>query len=327
MKKTLLFAKSQYCIFGSLLMFCLCFNYGWSQNLMLNGTCDDWTFNTGDNADAYDMTPNNDIQDNTGATVPSPYQPIWDNDALEDALEIKYLGMPGTLDEQPGSTSGGAGGTRGVKLYDDGNPVITGSSRRLYQKVLGLTIGNDYTFSVDSRSEAMGTPSEVYILNTEITDENGIDTNGAADASVDAFLSITNDYDAVGDVFTNSTLSFTASNTFAVVYVRSLNSIDGNTEVFYDNFSLVEDATASVEDVFASNLKIYPNPVNNFITIESKNIKIASVEIYSLLGQKVMSDSQLKNNKVDVSDISNGLYLLKVNAENGGSSTRKIVIE
>jgi len=293
---------------------------------MQNGTCDDWTNTTSDNADAYDMTPNNDIVDNSGATVPSPYQAVWDNDALEDWLEIFYLGAAGSLDEQPGSTSSGAGGTRGVKLYDDGDPVITGCSRRLYQKVVGLTIGNDYTFSVDSRSEETGTPSEVYILNTEITDEVGINTNGGSDASVDGFTTITTDYNTDSSVFTNTSLTFTATNTFVVVYVRSLSSVDDATEVFYDNFSLVQDATASVDDVFASNLKIYPNPANDYISILSNNVKISSVELYNILGSKIVSAKTLTNDRLNISNVSKGIYLLKINAE-GASTTKKIVIE
>ncbi len=324
MKTKLLFTK-QTKTFYILLVFSLCFNYGWSQNLMLNPTCDDHTSSTGDNADAYDMTPNNTILDES--TVPvaidSPYQAIWDNDALEDALEIKYLGAAGSLDEQPGSTSSGNNGTRGVKLYDDGNPVITGSSRRLYQKVLGLTIGTNYVFSVDSRSEAAGTDSEVYILNTEIMNEDGIDANGAADASVDGYMDI-----AAADAWaTFTTVSFTATNTFAVVYVRSLGSIDGNTEVFYDNFSLVEDATASVNDVFASNLKVYPNPAKTNINIElADDSQIDSVELYNILGLRVLATSNLVNDSIDVSEMASGVYLLKINAGTN-SVTKRVVIE
>ena len=110
MKTKLLFTKQRYVIYVLMLAFSLCVNYTSGQNLIQNGTCDDWTVNTSDNADAYDMTPNNTIVDNSGATITSPYQVIWDNDALEDWLEVFYLGGPGSLDEQPGSTSNGNGG-------------------------------------------------------------------------------------------------------------------------------------------------------------------------------------------------------------------------
>ncbi|MFY0712998.1 T9SS type A sorting domain-containing protein [Seonamhaeicola sp. NFXS20] len=322
MKKTLLFTNKKSSTLYCLLVLCLSFNFALGQNLMLNPTCDDWTNTTSDNADAYDMTPNSTIKDNSGIEIPSPYQAIWKNDALEDWLEVYYLGAAGSLDEQPGSTSNGKDGTRGVKLYDDGDPVITGSSRRIYQKVEGLTIGNDYVFSVDSYSEATGTPSEVYILNTEITNEVGINTNGGSDTSVDGFLNITTDYDD----WTTSTITFTATNTFVVVYIRSLNSVNTDTEVFYDNFSLMLDETASVEDKLASKFKIFPNPVDDVLTIDSNNIEVSSVKIYDLLGKQVYAQKGLVSKNINVSQLNSGLYLLKLDT-NSGSLNKKIIIE
>jgi hypothetical protein len=323
MKIKLLFTKQNSFIFYMLFVFCLCFNYSWSQNLIANPTCDlhgTGAGSTSDNADSYDMTPNNTIKDESGNDIPSPYQAVWDNDALEDWLEVFYLGAAGSLDEQPGSTSSGNEGTRGVKLYDDGSPSITGCSRRIYQKVVGLSIGVDYTFSVDSRSEAIGTDSEVYILNTEITDEVGINANGGADSSVDGFMSITDDF----DTYTTNTLSFTATTTSVVVYIRSLNSVDESTEVFYDNFSL--DLTLSTDKSFETKFKVYPNPATDQLTIETNNINLSSIEVYDLLGKKVFEQNKLSNNTIDISDLSNGIYLLTIKADNK-SLTKKLVIK
>jgi len=287
-----------------------------------------WTRNDTDNADAFDMTPSNTVifdaeAMSTGATSPSPFQAVWDNDALEDWLELFYLGAPGSLDEQPGSTSSGNGGTRGVKLYMDTSPSLPGeSSRRLYQKVEGLTIGVDYVFSVESRDEAAGTPSEIYLLNTEIVDEVGINANGGTDADVDGFLLTAN---PVGTWVTN-TITFTATNTFAVVYIRSLNSVDGATEVFYDNFSLMED-TLSTDEFSTSSFTLYPNPAKDVINIKSNaQDEVSTVQVFNLLGKEVIQ-SEIKNNSLDVSSLSNGIYMLKINSVKGNSITKKIIIE
>jgi len=332
MKTKLLFTNQLPRTFYFLFAFCLCLNYGWSQELVKNGTCDDHgtgsdTSNTSDNADAWDMTPNSTL--NGDITSPYRYDATnnpdgWRNDALEDALELKYLGMAGSLDEQPGSTSSGNNGTRGVKLYDDGNPVITGSSRRLYQRVVGLTIGNDYNFSIDSRSEAAGTPSEVYILNNEISDENGIDANGYADASVVIGMDITNDEGA----WVTNTMSFTATTTEVVIYVRSNGSVDDMTEVFYDNISLQEDAL-SVDEVNADTFNIYPNPTKGILNIDSNNTySDLSVEIFNLLGSQVLETRiNSANESIDVSGLTKGLYLLKLSSDTEALITKKIIIE
>lgn len=294
---------------------------GTQTELVLNGTADMWTTNTGDNADAWDMTPNSTIVDNSGTEIDSPYRALWRNDDLEDALGLKYLGTSGaSLDEQPGATSSGNNGTRGVKLYDDGSPSITGSSRRLYQLVKGLTVGNTYDFSIDSKSEAANTPSEVYILNNEITSEDGIDANKYADSSVTAGMDITNDE---GTWVTN-TMSFVATTTDVVIYVRALAADSGDTEVFYDNISLKASATASVNDVFASSLKIYPNPATQVVNISTAE-EINKIDVFSLQGKKVISVNKLNNNSLDVSSLSSGIYLMKLASGNSIASKKLII--
>lgn len=190
---------------------------------VLNGTFDEYTNNTGDNADAWDMTPSSTVVDNGGNTVDSPYIGLWNNTDLNDYIDATY----GT-NEQPGSTSDGNNGTRGGKL--------SSPDRRLYQ-VVEVEMGTEYTFSIDTRSEADNVDTEVFILNTEITTETGIDAS-TSDAAVDAYYEITTDFNADKTVFTTSTFTFTPSTNKIVIYVRSLDAIDSSNEVFIDNITI-----------------------------------------------------------------------------------------
>lgn len=308
----------------------LSFTIGWSQtNLVLNGTGDEFTNTTSDNADAWDMTPSSTVVDNSGATIASPYNALWNNSALDTWLKDTY-NSGGDVDEQPGSTSdgtyNGATKTRALKLYGDGSPAVSASTRRLYQKIT-VEAGATYTFSIESRSEAENIPSEIFMLNEEITSETGLE-NGAADSRVDHYLNVTNDYNpskgGEGDnTFTTSTFDFTATTTTVVIYVRALLANDGATEVFYDNISLVKKATASVDNIFASKVSVYPNPVNEFVKISS-SVEINKVEVYNLLGKKVISSSKINNNNIDVSSLAKGVYIVKLTS--GDSvATKKIV--
>ena len=85
-------------------------------------------------------------------------------------------------------------------------------------------------------------------------------------------------------------------------------------------------STLSVEKVLASKFKIYPNPASDYIQIESNNVQITSVEMYSILGKKVVSQKKLTNNRLDVSNLTSGVYFMKVNAA-GGSAIKKLVVE
>lgn len=75
-----------------------------------------------------------------------------------------------------------------------------------------------------------------------------------------------------------------------------------------------------------SKIKLYPNPAKDYIAIESNSVKISSVEIFDLLGKRVKSQSQLSDSRIQISDLSKGLYILKINAEEG-SVSKKVVIE
>lgn len=87
------------------------------------------------------------------------------------------------------------------------------------------------------------------------------------------------------------------------------------------------DDVLSTDDFFVSNFKIYPNPAKININIESvDNTQIDSVELYNILGLRVLMTSKLVNNSIDISEMANGVYLLKVNSGTN-SVTKRIVIE
>lgn len=202
--------------------------------IVQNGTADDFTKNTGDNADAWDMTPNSTVEANDGTTVDSPFRAIWNNTALNTYID----GAFGT-NEQPGSSSDGSyvngSKTRAVKLSN--------TSRRLYQ-VVEVEVGVPYTFTIDTRSEAAGINTEVFILNNEITTELDINTDPANNSNVDAYFDITNDFNsskgsATVNTFTTTSFEFKPTTTKVVIYVRALNAKDSSNEVFIDNIDII----------------------------------------------------------------------------------------
>jgi len=69
----------------------------------------------------------------------------------------------------------------------------------------------------------------------------------------------------------------------------------------------------------------YPNPVNDILTINSKNV-INQARICNLLGQtiKVIPVNGL-NKSIDLTDLSSGNYFVSLLLNNGVIETRKIV--
>ena len=72
-------------------------------------------------------------------------------------------------------------------------------------------------------------------------------------------------------------------------------------------------------------LTIYPNPVtNNKVFITSTLNGIKQIDIYDVLGKKVMSE-MLIGKELNVSELNAGVYILKIR-ENNLSATRKLVV-
>lgn len=321
MKTKLLFTKQNYCTIFTLFVFCLCFNFGYSQtSLTLNGDMQSEPDNN-DNADAWDMSPNSTLADGSA----SPYRALWYNSDLDswlntncgDSNEAAGSSSDGNWDYSAGPTMGVI--TRGLKLNE--------ACRRLYQKIV-VTPGVSYTLTMESRSEAVGVPSEVYILNTEIIDEAGFPVAGTFDANFD----ITNDHNpsksnATTDNFTENTFVFTPLGSFIVIYVRAPLAVDSSHEVFFDNVELYTTASLSVDDFSTSNVKVFPNPASSFISIESNaQNEISTVQVFDMLGKQVIN-SELQNNNLNVSALSKGIYMLKINSVKGNSISKKIIIE
>lgn len=61
-------------------------------------------------------------------------------------------------------------------------------------------------------------------------------------------------------------------------------------------------------------IKLYPNPVKQFLTIEQANKNIYSVSLYSIGGQQILHKEMLQNQieQIDMSQLSKGIYIIKL---------------
>ena len=73
------------------------------------------------------------------------------------------------------------------------------------------------------------------------------------------------------------------------------------------------------------NIKLYPNPFVDFMTIEAKDMD--KVVIINSFGQELKSIyfENADSKRIDLSDLNEGVYFVKVSLKNGKSSIRKII--
>ena len=86
---------------------------------------------------------------------------------------------------------------------------------------------------------------------------------------------------------------------------------------------IIDNYTVGLEENNALNVELYPNPVNNVLTV--KGDSIVKVAIFNALGQEVVAVEN--RNEIDVTSLNNGLYFVRVTDVNGNVSVNKIVKE
>ena len=67
---------------------------------------------------------------------------------------------------------------------------------------------------------------------------------------------------------------------------------------------------------------IYPNPANDVLNVKANDVK--NIEILNMLGQTVITTNV---NTINVANLTNGVYFVRVNFNNGEVSTQKFVKE
>lgn len=72
-----------------------------------------------------------------------------------------------------------------------------------------------------------------------------------------------------------------------------------------------------------NDITVFPNPVIDVVNFTSKEI-INSIDIFNVLGQKIMTVENIQNNQLDVSSLESGSYILKIKS-NSGFNRAKII--
>lgn len=85
------------------------------------------------------------------------------------------------------------------------------------------------------------------------------------------------------------------------------------------------DTTLNTENFNATNFKIYPNPSNGKFNIDFADYGNYSVEIYSVIGQKVFELKETNKKNIEVNHLQQGIYLVKV-TKDSQSIVKKIII-
>lgn len=93
------------------------------------------------------------------------------------------------------------------------------------------------------------------------------------------------------------------------------------------SFIVIDTMSTGITELSPLTFNLYPNPVNNTLLIDLQDKTDAAISITNLLGEKIYSEKvSAKNNQLDVSFLTTGIYFLQIRS-NDQVATRKFIKE
>ena len=118
---------------------------------------------------------------------------------------------------------------------------------------------------------------------------------------------------SIGDIIPNS----------ASIY------FDFNAPIITNTFTTTFVETLSVDTYGRNDFKIYPNPANDYVTIELNAINTSSkLEVYDIQGKVILVNNNINSESIqlNISEFNSGLYFIKV-SNSGASEIQKLIID
>ncbi len=93
-------------------------------------------------------------------------------------------------------------------------------------------------------------------------------------------------------------------------------------QIMLDDIQINAEPTTAIAENAAANVNIFPNPATTVLNVEAAGYD--NIQIVNVLGQVVYSASVVDNMQVNVSNLDNGVYFVRLNGENG-TATQKFI--
>ncbi|MEO0038370.1 MAG: hypothetical protein RIQ59_1581 [Bacteroidota bacterium] len=188
------------------------------------------------------------------------------------------------------------------------------------------------------RFENNGTANAQNIIVKDMIDTNKLDINTLipikGSHNFETRISSTN---KVEFIFQNINLPFDNANNDGYVSFKiktKSNLVVGNTfsnsaNIYFDyNFPIVtnnytttiQNSLGIKENDFINNISVYPNPVKDILNFKTEH-NISKVEVYDIAG-RILSSNSISENKINLSELKTGNYILKIYTEKGIMNTK-----
>lgn len=182
-----------------------------------------------------------------------------------------------------------------------------------YTNGVNLQAGIPYTFAFDYANYISPQSFKVAYGNSPINT---------------SMTNLIHDYSGI-DVTTYTPGSFTITPSATGVYYLGFNvyttiAMSGGFGVMmFDNISLTTSTLSTSENLLSENLQVYPNPTSDYLSIKGAK-KVSGIKVFDVSGKMVLFSEKVEQ-KIDVSQLIKGTYILNLKNTDGTSSTHKFI--
>lgn len=175
---------------------------------------------------------------------------------------------------------------------------------------------------INDPSEVGGWPT-IGPMNSIVQDINndGIDDNWASTHGVINWDDVLSTY-TFSDITINNTAGYSARQIFLAYLGGDFSRMEVEqlcSSCDQNIFALNDPTSSNNENETTKDIKVYPNPANNFLTVEFYSCsKISSsIQIFNTLGAivkeiKIQNNDEINSVEVDIKSLSSGMYFIKI---------------
>jgi hypothetical protein len=206
-------------------------------------------------------------------------------------------------------------------LWDDAGSQTTATATGLAAGSYNVTV-TDANGCVFMANVQVIEPAPVGAVMSS-TDETAAGNDGSATATATGG---TSPYTYMWDAAAASQTTATATGLTAGTYVVTITDANGCT---YMDSVVVNSAAVGINELTASSVSMYPNPVSDVLTITVENNQSLIAELYDINGKLISSNSVNGTAVISVSNLDKGVYFIQFVAVDGSQigAQQKLIVE
>lgn len=220
-----------------------------------------------------------------------------------------------------------------VTLQEEDKPVVVIEAEDFTTASNDITIGTNNAASAGKYIDAFksnqfleynfnmaeaGTYDVVLHVAVRNRDDSVMDVEINGQLFNNILVSKTGDWNVYGENRIENINLNKGENTIKLIQKRSLSSEPDKIEIF-------SKAVLNTNNFTNNNVSVYPNPSNGIFTLNT-NIKNIKYQMINIQG-RILQQGVAKQNQLDFSNYTKGVYILCLNSENNNTFIKRIIIE